>query len=182
MIRAGCPMQAAIELRQQQTGNLSLAIVELDRGLASGELRSMRRNIASGKAESLFATFWTKKLGIDFRFRSEGVPRLFALPEPPRIVFRPTSAHEAAGRVEGWMYYVWRPDLDRLYAQPQRKTKSKRKPGDVGRLRPRSTRTSRNGCRKDTASTWRQTRDWRRSCGTWPSHTCSNWQRPSTRL
>ena len=122
-------LQTAIELRQHQTGDKWIALGDLERGLASDQLRCWRRNIASNKCEEVRARFWT---ALDFDF-GPGRSRRFGAPDFPRVTIRERSVQRAADCTDGWAYYVWRPDLDRLYAQPQRKTKSKRKPGDVGR-------------------------------------------------
>ena len=152
-----CPMETAIELCQRQIDATRFAIVDLMQAMASGKLRSKRRNRVSGIREHVNAEFWLTREGRD------------SMPPGP--------ADNWAGTGSGG------PILTACMHSRSENRHASASPATLAvAVRPRSSRTSRNGCRKDTASTWRQTRDWRRSCGTWPSHTCSNWQRPSTRL
>ena len=52
------PMEAAIDLREQQTGDLGAAVLDLEQAMASGKLRSMRRNRVSSECERVAASFW----------------------------------------------------------------------------------------------------------------------------
>lgn len=98
-----CPMQAAIELRWRQTGATRLAIADLEQYMASGRLRCMRRDLASGKRERVSAAFWATYQG-----RWIGSRRI--------TIYR----RGEAGHVDDWMFYVWRPDFDSLYSDSAR--------------------------------------------------------------
>jgi hypothetical protein len=106
-----CPMQAAIELRQGQTGAMPLAITDLEHAMESGKLRSMRRDITTGACEELEASFWVDHL-IDVSIGAVVIYRDYSKHDPQRWAF---FAHHHDQRVDGHAYYVWRPDLDNLY-------------------------------------------------------------------
>jgi hypothetical protein len=108
-----CAMQAAIELRQRQTGAIPLAITDLERAMASDKLRSMRRDSSTGAPERLEPSFWIDHL-IDV---STGAVAIYRCNEgdkdaPQRWSF---YAHRHDQRIDGHVYYVWRPDLEKLY-------------------------------------------------------------------
>src|SRR5260221_12116233 len=106
-----CAMQTAIELHQQQTGAMPLAITDLEQAMASDKLRSMRRDLMTGAPEPLQASFWIDHL-IDVSTGAVVIYRDYRKDDPQRWGF---FAHHHDQRVDGHAYYVWRPDFDRLY-------------------------------------------------------------------
>src|SRR5262249_8791557 len=97
-------MQKAIELRKAQTGDHDLAVKDLEQAMTRGELRGMRRSRHSGEREHLFPPFkkqffvWFYSCGIDEeeeRRQAENYP------------------------FDDWAFYLWEPDLDRLYSGAQ---------------------------------------------------------------
>jgi hypothetical protein len=107
-------LRAAIDLRQQQTGAMPLAIIDLKQAKASGKLRTMRRNLATGEAELVPAPFWeTYSAG--------------CLGATSITIFRQTDfdKHEideygnlVVERIDGWAWYVWGPDFETIWSSP----------------------------------------------------------------
>jgi hypothetical protein len=105
-----CAMKAAIDLREQQTGNLGLAIKDLAQAMVGGKLRSMRRNLASGESELLAASFW------ETHFIGYLSPVSVTICRQTDIDRYRTDEYGnlVADRLAD-LFYVWRPDFDGLY-------------------------------------------------------------------
>ena len=104
---------AAIEqLRDQQTRDIGLATLDLKQAMVSDKLRCMRRNLTSGEGELVPAPFW-KTYYIGYR-------------SPSSVTICPQTdidrhkideyGNLVADYVVGWLFYVWKPDFDRLYS------------------------------------------------------------------
>jgi hypothetical protein len=102
-------LRKARELRQRQIGDREGAYADLERAMASGELPSMRQNIASGKREHVAAASWTT---VALNFGPKAKDRPFSA---RRISILAKSVHQAEGRASGWVHYVWQPIFDELY-------------------------------------------------------------------
>jgi hypothetical protein len=108
------PLDEAVELRQRRTRHLALAVLDLRQDVASGRVHCMRRNLTSGEREPVPRSFWQTHFFETFshqviiyrRTDIESTP-LYRLDDYGNI---------AADRLDGWMFYVWRPDFDRLYS------------------------------------------------------------------
>ena len=116
------PLRSAIEMRQQQTGDVRIAVLDLEDAMRSGKLRAMRRDLATGKRARVERGFWRRGheivvvegTGLVSIFR-----RFYALPvDRPR---RWGGFTYPDVRLDGHVYFVWQPDLDALF-------------GDVGAL------------------------------------------------
>ena len=159
-------LKAAIDRREQQTGAVSLVVTDLERDLESDKLRSMRRNLLTGECEHVPAIFWRDHV-IDITlpphievYRRRDIDRT-----PQRWG---TFAHQAADRINGWVFFVWKPDFDRLYfasapvdqhdargtsPSAQEPTPQQRKPRKQGGgRRPKFERGNWLGCGSDTMS------------------------------
>jgi hypothetical protein len=120
------PMQSAIELRQKQTGATWLAILDLERVMAAGDLPSMRRHGEHGElCQQLNGPFWVDHL---FDYTS-GIVTIYR-----RTVGEPRKwnlfAYPPDQRVDG-LYFVWQPDFERLYggaAQAETKPAERKQP------------------------------------------------------
>ena len=116
------PLRSAIEMRQQQTGDVRIAVLDLEDKMRSGKLRAMRRDLATGKRARVERGFWRRGHEIDVVEGTGLVSifrRFYALP-----VYRPRrwGGFDHPGvRLEGHDYFCWSPDLDALF-------------GDVGAL------------------------------------------------
>jgi hypothetical protein len=104
-------MKAAIDLREQQTADVGLALRDIEQAMASGKLRSMRRDLAGGEAELVAAVFW----------ETHFVGYLTPLSV---IICRQTDSDRyktdeygnlAAERLDGWAFYIWKPDLEKYW-------------------------------------------------------------------
>ena len=81
--------------------------------MASGELRSMRRNLASSECERVSASFWKAHV-IDISLMSVTIYRRTDI-DSTRSVGGLRAP--AADRLDdSWLFYVWKPDFDRLLA------------------------------------------------------------------
>ena len=105
-----CAMQTVIEDRERQTGAIPLAITDLEKAMASGNPRTMRRDLTTGTPEHLKESFWVKH-EIDFGTRTVGIYRR-RKGEPRRWG---VYAHHHEDRVDGHAYFVWSPDLGKAY-------------------------------------------------------------------
>jgi hypothetical protein len=95
------PMQKAIDAHAAQTGDRELAVRDLEQAMESGKLRGMRRSRNSGKRELLSGPFG--KLFIWFQCCTDiddASERRMSVDYP----------------FDDWMFYVWKPDFDRLYS------------------------------------------------------------------
>jgi hypothetical protein len=105
-----CTIKAAIDQRDDQTGSRTVAIIDLEKAMASGKLRSKRRNTVTGKYELVSAPYWRDHV-IDITLPSSiTVYRRTAVDATPQRWA--TFAHQPADRIDGWLFYVWKPDLD----------------------------------------------------------------------
>jgi hypothetical protein len=112
-------MMEVIDLRRQQNIGLIDAVTDLEQAMATGKLRSMRRNVSTGAREQIDDLFWIDhRIDVVCDYGSVVVYRLSGESSGNRQwdVFD-HSPHE---RVEGHAYYVWQPDLDELYATSAR--------------------------------------------------------------
>jgi hypothetical protein len=121
-----CPMKAAIDLLEQQTGDMRLAVTRLERDMASGKLHWMRVDIATGAPERGTAMFWTRQHEIDVvRLAGFEPVRIFRRtrergPNEPRRWGDLMDFDDVRMRVFGHAYFVWLPDVAKLYpAMPQ---------------------------------------------------------------
>ena len=96
------PMQNAIELRKAQTGDHDFAVMDLEQAMASGKLHSMRRSRHSGEREHLSPPF-EKQFFV--WFYSCGIDEAEARREAANYPF------------DDWVFYVWKPDFDRLFGR-----------------------------------------------------------------
>jgi hypothetical protein len=55
-------LKAALQVREKQTGDPQLAMVDLQQAMASGKLRSMRRDVKTGEYERLEPAFWPQQM------------------------------------------------------------------------------------------------------------------------
>ena len=102
-------MKAAIDLRQQKTGDAHLAILDLEREMASGKLRSMRRHVATGESEFVLAPFWkTHFVGYSTIWHFTDTDR-HRTDEYGNLV---------ADRLDDWAFYVWQPHFDAIWSRP----------------------------------------------------------------
>jgi len=108
----------AVGLHERQTGHFGLAALDLVNDLKGGRVHGMRRNRITGERKHVFPSFWKEHFSESF---SRHV-----------VVFRRTDAESdtestaryriddygniAADRLDDWVFYVWRPDFDRLYS------------------------------------------------------------------
>jgi len=98
------PIKATLEARALEIGS-ERAAFELNHTLASGMLRSMCVNLSTGERERLESPFWREhKVDVIRAFGSVWAVDLFWKSEE---------------RVEGFDFYVWQPDLDRLFGGVQ---------------------------------------------------------------
>ena len=111
-------IEAAIELRTRQTGDLKSAVRDLTEAMAGGELRSQRRYIVRPSRptdvtlvkEELEPAFWKSHV-IDAHRTVFGLSV---------FIFRGTPQRGVMDRVEGG-FSIWMPDFDRLYSgEPRR--------------------------------------------------------------
>jgi hypothetical protein len=81
--------------------------------MESDKLHSMRRNLLTGECEHVPAMFWRdhviditlpRHIEVYRRRDIDGTPQRWG-----------TFAHQAADRINGWVFFVWKPDFDRLY-------------------------------------------------------------------
>jgi len=94
------PMQNAIEHREAQTGDHDLAVMDLEQAMAGGKLPSMRRSRQSGRREQL----------------SSPIEKLFFVWFYSYCIDQAEERREAANYpFDDWVFYVWRPDFDRLF-------------------------------------------------------------------
>ena len=103
-------MKAAIDARAQQTGDLRLAILDIERDMA---IPIMRRNVITGECEPLSAPFG-KAYAIEYNPPfSVTIYRRTAIDDTPQRWA--TFAHQPTDRIDGWLYYVWKPYFDDKY-------------------------------------------------------------------
>jgi hypothetical protein len=95
-------MPAAVDRRAQQTGDLGMAIRDVQQAGANGELDIMRRNRVSGDCEWVAASDW-KPHAINLNLNLDGVPLYVSI-----IYHHPD--------IGDWVYFCWQPDFDRLYS------------------------------------------------------------------
>lgn len=92
-------MWTAIKLRKAQTANHDFAVMDLVKAMESGDLHGKRRSHHSGESEHLLPPF---EENFFVWFYS------FAASDP--------EAREAKNYpLDDWAFYLWRPDLDRLF-------------------------------------------------------------------
>ena len=110
------PLKEAIEARERQTGSIPLAVLDLEDAMRKGKLRAMRRDLATGKRGRVERAFWRRGHEIDV---VEGTGSI--------VIFRQSAArpddrprrwggfdHYPDVRLDGHVYFVWKPDLDAL--------------------------------------------------------------------
>lgn len=106
-------VKLAIDLREQQTGASGLAVWDLEQAMASGRLRSMRRDLRDpASIEQLEAAFWKAHvLDISQPFVVI-VYRRTAIDDTPQRwgIF----AHQVADRLD-WTIRVWKPDFEKCW-------------------------------------------------------------------
>jgi hypothetical protein len=108
------PLIEAHKLLSPQSG---FAIFDLLEALKSDKLGCMRRSTTNpGDRESVPALFW-EGLEIDETMINVGRTDLYR--GPPIQVEARGQFRDPETRLEGWAYYVWKPDLDRLLLGPQ---------------------------------------------------------------
>jgi hypothetical protein len=112
----------AIEMRQQQTGDVRIAVLGLEDAMRSGKLRAMRRDLATGKRARVERGFWRRGHEIDV-VPGTGSVVIFRRSDK-RPVNRPrrweTLDHFSDVRLDGHVYFVWKPDLDALFGALKR--------------------------------------------------------------
>jgi hypothetical protein len=114
------PLEDAIKVRVGQTGNDELGLLDIEKALVSGNLRSTRRDKKTGKAEGLTAAFWKERR---VRIRAAAGMVLFYLPR-----------ESGSPRIDvDHVYYVSRSDFERLWSEPKAEEETempeRRKPG-----------------------------------------------------
>jgi len=95
----------------QRTGNLQLAAKDLRELLAAGRVRSMRRSLGQGQEperESLSTKFWHEN--VPYALSDDLRHSLFVVP-----VEKFGSSLKPHQYPVSHAYYVWQPDLDKLY-------------------------------------------------------------------
>src|SRR4029077_1641480 len=102
------PMKAAVDLRQQQTGDFGAACLDLQQGLGNDERGFMRRDRAGNKREHVPASAWKPHV-IDLSGLS-----LDSAPIKVVTQNKVADIYQRAG-IDAWLFYVWKPDFDRLY-------------------------------------------------------------------
>jgi hypothetical protein len=107
-------LNEAVELHERRTRSLTLTVFDLEQKLAIGQLHCMRRKRTSGERKREPCSFWNYHF-IGVSSRHVDVYR------PPPGVDR-TQRHKiddygniVADRLDGWMFYVWRPDFETLW-------------------------------------------------------------------
>jgi hypothetical protein len=106
------PMKVAIDLRERQTGDRQRAVLDLEHYMVNDKLPCMRCSQTSEECELVPATDWKTQV-IDITLPSEiTFYRRTAVDDTPQRwgMF----AHQNADRIDGWYFYVWKPDFDRL--------------------------------------------------------------------
>jgi hypothetical protein len=93
------PIWRAIDLRAAQIGDRELAVTDLERAKEGGELRGMRRSRDSGAYE-----YWLEPSRREFTWFQYSREVLEG-PRKPSVRL-PT---------DGWLFYIWKPDYDRLF-------------------------------------------------------------------
>jgi hypothetical protein len=111
------PMKAALVLREQQTGAIGRAVLDLEQAMARGKPRCMRQDPTTGEREFVPAAFW-KDYVIDFSILgSPTVYRRTAVDDTPHrwAMFAHAHLHLPTDRIYD-LFYVWKPDFDQLYS------------------------------------------------------------------
>jgi hypothetical protein len=107
------PMKAAVDLHQQQTGDLEAAFLDLQQDLANDEIGCMRRDRAGNKRELVAASEWKPHV-IDFSGLSlDGTPIKKVTQNKVADIYRRTG-------IDSWLYFVWKPHFDRRYLGSER--------------------------------------------------------------
>jgi hypothetical protein len=103
-------IEAAHQRGVERTGDNDLAVIDLEKLLADDRLPCMRRSTASGERQRVAAIAWTDLI------------RLYSGKEVS-VIYR-ASLHRSPGgsyvvdQVRGWRFYIWQPDLDRIWPPP----------------------------------------------------------------
>jgi hypothetical protein len=103
------PLVEAVEVRDRQIRDIALAVLDLEQAQARARVRGMRRNLTSGDRERVSPSFWKD-------YRIVPFPRCVIIYNRVNVDKLDDYGNIAADRLDGWMFYVWRPDFDMLYS------------------------------------------------------------------
>jgi hypothetical protein len=103
------PIEAAHQRGVERTGDNDLAVIDLEKLLSGDRLPCMRRSTTSGERVRVAAIAWTDLI------------RLYSGKEVSVIYLKPLSQSKGqyiVNPVRGWRFFVWQPDLDRIWPLP----------------------------------------------------------------
>lgn len=124
------PLLEAVKLLIQRTASVQLALIDLERALATGKLRSTRRDPATGKQEAVPAAFW-KTNQIHYDDFGSGSVFIYPRAEPRKWGAWAYSPHDRV--TAGQIYFISKTEFAALWPGPEAAEASEapqsRKPG-----------------------------------------------------